>query len=152
MMKRLTNMTTGQFTGALGVEDARRLSELLDERGEWFLRERREGARPELKQGAQSELRRGEWDVRVSSGALIFSYWGEAGASVWRIKSWRRDGERLLLDAARRGARRGRDSNSSRARESRRRARPWQAHGARSVNDSPRSSRNFRARRLSTRD
>jgi hypothetical protein len=117
MTKRLTNMTVGQFTDALRVEDARRLSELLDERGEWFLRERREGARhglnqgaqSELKEGAQSELKRGEWDVRVSSGALIFSYWGEAGARVWRIKSWRREGERLLLDAARRaGAQRAR--------------------------------------------
>src|SRR5947209_18359253 len=84
------------------VEDARRrLSELLDARGRWFLRERRDG--PAV------ELRRGEWERGVASGALLFSYWGEAGARAWRVAAWGREGERLLLDAARRtGAERAR--------------------------------------------
>ena len=84
------------------VEDARRrLSELLDARGRWFLRERRDG--PAV------ELHRGEWELRVASGALLFSYWGEAGARAWRVAAWGREGERLLLDAARRtGAERAR--------------------------------------------
>ena len=57
------------------VEDARRrIVELLDAGGEWFLRERSDG--PAV------ELRRGEWELRAAAGALIFSYWGEAGSRV----------------------------------------------------------------------
>lgn len=114
----LHELMTKLLTKIVEVEDARRnLSQLLDARGEWFLRERRkdarpelkQGARPEQKQGARSELKRGEWEVSVASGALIFSYRGDAGARFWRIRSWRREGEKLLLDAARRaGAERAR--------------------------------------------
>jgi hypothetical protein len=94
MMKRLTNTDE--------VEDARRsLAELLDARGQWFLRERRNGA--------CVELRRGEWDLRASGVALIFSYWGDAGARVWRVAAWAREGEAVVLEASRRmGAERAR--------------------------------------------
>jgi hypothetical protein len=93
-MNRLTNLDE--------IEDARRrLAELLDARGEWFLRERRDCA--------SVELRLGEWELRVAAGALLFSYWGEAGTRVWRVASWAREGERVLLEAARRmGAERAR--------------------------------------------
>ena len=71
-MKRLTNTEE--------VEDARRrIGELLGERGEWFVREGREGA--------SVELRRGEWELGASAGALVFSYWGEAGARTWRVSA-----------------------------------------------------------------
>ena len=74
-MKRLTNPEE--------IEDARRrLAELLEARGEWFLREGR-AARA-------VELRRGEWELRVASGALTFSYRGEAGARAWRVAAWER--------------------------------------------------------------
>src|SRR2546421_2943554 len=77
MMNRLTNPTE--------IEDARRrIVELLDACGEWFLRERRDGA--------AVELRRGEWELRVASGALLLSYWGEAGARTWRVAAWEVDG------------------------------------------------------------
>ncbi|HEX3558057.1 MAG TPA: hypothetical protein VHU19_02575 [Pyrinomonadaceae bacterium] len=83
-------------------EDARqRLFELLDARVEWLLRERRDG--PAV------ELRRGLWELRVATGTLLFSYWGEAGSRVWRVEAWAWEGERLLLDASRRtGAERAR--------------------------------------------
>ena len=86
-MNRLTNSTE--------IEDARRrIAELLDACGEWFLRERRDGA--------AVELRRGEWELRVASGALLLSYWGEAGARTWRVAAWELNGGRLALEAARR--------------------------------------------------
>jgi len=82
------------------IEDARRrLSELLDARAEWFVREGTRGV----------ELRRGEWELRVAPGRLLFSYWGEAGPRVWRVAAWEACGGKLLLEAARRmGAERAR--------------------------------------------
>src|SRR5690242_15346553 len=93
-MNRLTDINE--------LEDARRrLSQLLDAGGEWFVREKQDSA--------TIELRRGEWEVHVRSGALLFSYWGDAGGRIWRIASWRLDGERLTLEASRRmGAERAR--------------------------------------------
>src|SRR5437764_1284327 len=86
-MKRLTNPEE--------VEDARRrIAELLEARGEWFVREGRESA--------SVELRRGEWELRASAGALVLSYWGDAGARAWRIAAWALEGERVVLEAARR--------------------------------------------------
>jgi hypothetical protein len=86
-MKRLTNTEE--------VEDARRrIGELLGERGEWFVREGREGA--------SVELRRGEWELGASAGALVFSYWGESGARTWRVAAWSAEGGRVLLEASRR--------------------------------------------------
>jgi hypothetical protein len=86
-MKRLTNTEE--------VEDARRrIGELLGERGEWFVREGREGA--------SVELRRGEWELSASAGALVFSYWGESGARTWRVTAWSAEGGRVLLEASRR--------------------------------------------------
>src|SRR5947209_4711589 len=68
-MKRLTNPEE--------VEDARpRIAELLDARGEWFVREGRDGA--------AVELRGGEWELRASAGALVLSYWGVADARASR--------------------------------------------------------------------
>lgn len=94
MMSRLTKPEE--------VEDARRrLGELLEAGGEWFLRERRDG--PAV------ELRHGSWELRAAPGALLFSYWGEAGSRLWRVAAWEREGGRLLLEAARRaGAERAR--------------------------------------------
>src|SRR5918911_5227570 len=87
MMKRLTSATE--------VEDARRrIAELLEAGGEWFLREGRDRA--------AVELRRGRWELRVASGTLLLSYWGEAGARTWRVAAWELDGARLALEAARR--------------------------------------------------
>jgi hypothetical protein len=86
-MKRLTNTEE--------VEDARRrLAELLDARGHWFLRERRDGA--------CIELGRGEWELRMVGVALVFSYWGDAGARVWRVTAWGAEGETVVLEASRR--------------------------------------------------
>src|ERR687889_371753 len=84
------------------VEDARRrLTCLLEARGLWFLRERRDGR--------AAELRRGEWELRVAGGALAFSYWGEAGRRSWRVTAWGAEGEALMLEASRRmGAERAR--------------------------------------------
>jgi hypothetical protein len=93
-MKRLTNLEE--------IEDARRrLAELLDARGEWFLREGRAGA--------SVALRRGEWELRVAAGALAFSYWGEAGARTWRVVAWGMEGDGARLECVRRlGAERAR--------------------------------------------
>jgi hypothetical protein len=92
------------------VERARlRLGELLEARGEWLLRESRGGK--------VVELHRGEWELRASACALLFSYWGEAGARVWRVTAWAREGEGLLLEASRRaGAERARLELVARAR------------------------------------
>src|SRR5437763_4950342 len=102
MMNRLTSPTE--------IEDARRrIAELLDAGGEWFLREGRDGA--------AVELRRGEWELRVASGALLLSYWGEAGARTWRVAAWELSGGRIALEAARRtGAVRARLELVARAR------------------------------------
>jgi hypothetical protein len=83
------------------AEEARRhLSEMLEARGEWVLRE---GA------AAGCTLRRGEWELRAGPGGLSFSYWGEAGARAWRVAAWELCGGKLILDAARRmGAERAR--------------------------------------------
>lgn len=93
-MKRLTNLEE--------IEDARlRLAQLLEARGEWFLREGRAGM--------SVALRRGEWELRVAAGALMFSYWGEAGARTWRVVAWGREGEGVGLECVRRmGAERAR--------------------------------------------
>jgi hypothetical protein len=86
-MNRLTNPEQ--------VEAARgRLVRLLDARSVWFLRESRDGR--------AIELRRGEWELRVASGSLVLSYWGEAGARTWRVVAWRAEGEALFLEALRR--------------------------------------------------
>jgi hypothetical protein len=77
------------------IEDARRrIAELLEARGEWFVCEGREGA--------SVELRRGEWELSASAGALLFSYWGESGARTWRVAAWSAEGGRVLLEASRR--------------------------------------------------
>src|SRR5437763_15939654 len=87
LMNRLTNPTE--------IEDARRrIAELLDAGGEWFLHEGRDGA--------AVELRRGEWELRVASGALLLSYWGEAGARTWRVAAWELSGGRPAAGGARR--------------------------------------------------
>lgn len=93
-MKRLTNLEE--------IEDARRrLAELLEARGEWFLREGRAGV--------AVALRRGEWELRVASGVLTFLYWGEASARSWRVVAWGREGEGVGLECVRRlGAERAR--------------------------------------------
>jgi len=73
-------------------ESRRRLSELLEARGEWVVREGASGV----------WVRRGEWEVRAAPGGLAFSYWGEAGSRVWRVARWEWRGGKLLLDATRR--------------------------------------------------
>jgi hypothetical protein len=82
------------------VEEARRrLAELLEARGEWFVREGASGV----------EVRRGEWELRASAGGLSFSYWGAAGSRAWRVLGWELCGGKLVLEAARRmGAERAR--------------------------------------------
>jgi hypothetical protein len=83
------------------VEEARRrLTELLEARGEWWVRE---GSARGV------EVRRGEWELRASGGGLSFSYWGAAGARAWRVSGWEERGGKLVLAAARRmGAERAR--------------------------------------------
>jgi hypothetical protein len=86
-MNRLTNLAE--------IEDARRrLAELLAARGVWFLRETRDGK--------AIELRGGEWELRIASGSLVLSYWGDAGARNWRVVAWRAEGDALFLEAVRR--------------------------------------------------
>jgi hypothetical protein len=72
---------------------ARRIAELIAERGEWFYAE---GA------GRPSALRKSECDVSVAHGRLIFSCWTDEGARSWRIVGWEWTGEKLLLEATRR--------------------------------------------------
>lgn len=72
----------------------RLLTRLLEARGAWRVRERRDGA--------AFELRRGEWSLRVAGGRLLLSYWGESGARAWRVVAWRAEGEGLYLEAVRR--------------------------------------------------
>jgi hypothetical protein len=80
-------------------ESCRRLTELLEARGEWFVRE---GA-------SRVAVRRGEWELRASAGGLLFSYWGEAGSRAWRVSGWESCGGKVVLEAARRmGAERAR--------------------------------------------
>jgi hypothetical protein len=86
-MNRLTNPE--QLEAARG-----RLVHLLDARSVWFLRESRDGR--------AIELRRGEWELRVASGSLVLSYWGEAGARTWRVVAWRAEGDAVFLEALRR--------------------------------------------------
>jgi hypothetical protein len=100
-------LKTGNLYTAAEIEDARRrLDELLSARPSWFLRAGHEGA--------STELRRGEWELSAAPanskrGALLLSFWGEAGASTWRILGWALEGEKLLLEASRRmGAERAR--------------------------------------------
>jgi hypothetical protein len=77
------------------VEAALRLlTRLLEARGAWFLRERREAA--------AVELRRGEWELRVAGGSLVFVYWGESGGRAWRVVAWRAEGEGLYLEVCKR--------------------------------------------------
>jgi hypothetical protein len=77
------------------VEAALRLlTRLLEARGAWFLRERRDAA--------AVELRRGEWELRVAGGSLVFACWGESGARAWRVVAWRAEGEGLYLEAVKR--------------------------------------------------
>lgn len=77
----------------------RLLTRLLEARGAWLLRERRDGA--------SLELRRGEWGLRAACGSLLLSYNGESGVRGWRVQAWRAEGEGLYLEAfGRSGARR----------------------------------------------
>jgi len=75
-------------------EAARELSRLLGAHGEWFVRERAGG--PAV------GLRSGEWELTTAAGALLLSYWGEAGPRLWRVEGWGLRGEGLLLEASRR--------------------------------------------------
>jgi hypothetical protein len=86
-MNRLNN-----FEEAEGARRA--LTSLLEARGLWFLRERRDRS--------AFELRRGEWELRVAGVALVFSYRGESGARAWRVTAWGAEGEALMLEASRR--------------------------------------------------
>src|ERR1044072_4285823 len=72
----------------------RLLTRLLEARGSWFLRESRDGA--------GLELRRGEGEWRVAGSGLVFSYWGEAGASRRRVVAWHVEGGGLYFEAVRR--------------------------------------------------
>ena len=87
MIERLTNEDAAK-------EAERRLSELIDGRGEWLCVE---GAT-----GAATSLRNSECDFRVAQGRLVFTYWGERGARAWRVMAWEWAGEKLLLTASRR--------------------------------------------------
>ncbi len=87
-MKRLTNLDDR-------AEAARRLSEILDARVEWFCTATGEEA--------CVSLGRGEWELEAAPHALYFSYRTRRGqARVWRIVGWESMGDRLRLDAVRR--------------------------------------------------
>ncbi len=48
-------------------------------------------------------MRRGECEAQAEGNRLLFSYWGEQGARVWRILSWEReDDDKLVFKLARR--------------------------------------------------
>src|SRR5687768_11542553 len=98
MKLKVYRLKNGEGSG----DSLRLLRELLAARAVWFLREGRNASAP-------VELRRGEWELSVTRGALLLSFWGEAGARTWRVSSWAREGEKILLEATRRaGAERAR--------------------------------------------
>jgi hypothetical protein len=76
-------------------EARRRITSILDARGEWFCAETREGA--------SVPLGRDEWEIVSAHDALHFSYRTERGAlRMWRVAGWEWTGERLRLSATRR--------------------------------------------------
>ncbi len=86
MIVRLTNEEAAR-------EAERRLTELIDGRGEWLY----VGGRA----GAAVSLRKSECDFRVAHGRLVFTCWGDRGAQAWRVTAWEWTGEKLLLTATR---------------------------------------------------
>lgn len=72
---------------------ARRIAELLAERGEWLYAEA---------VGRTSSLRPSECEVSAPHGRLLFSCLTEQGARVWHVSGWQWTGEKLLLEATRR--------------------------------------------------
>jgi hypothetical protein len=78
----------------LAEDAARRLNELLEAHAEWFLSAQDASIRT-------TPLRKNEFDVRVSQGRLIFSYWSDAGAVAWRIVEWKKISDKLVLQATR---------------------------------------------------
>ncbi|MFN2454347.1 MAG: hypothetical protein ABR577_09015 [Pyrinomonadaceae bacterium] len=84
-----------RFTNTQETEDAAgRIRQLLDAHHEWFLSAGHGDARA-------TALTKDEFDISVAQGRLIFSYWGDAGALLWRIAGWEWTGEKLLLEATR---------------------------------------------------
>jgi hypothetical protein len=84
-----------RLADADSIEDAeRRISKLVDARGEWLC--------VQGSQGVATLLRNSECEFRVTHGRLIFYSWGDEGALAWRITAWEWTGEKLLLEATRR--------------------------------------------------
>jgi hypothetical protein len=94
MRQRAIKRSSRQAPGGRLEESVHELTGLLAARGEWLVRERANA--PAIC------LRRGEWEVSAAAGAVVLSYWGEAGLRVWRVDNWRPHGEGLHLAVSRR--------------------------------------------------
>ncbi|HJZ82570.1 MAG TPA: hypothetical protein VKD91_19555 [Pyrinomonadaceae bacterium] len=75
------------------VDAARELRQLINDQSYWFISE--DGRAPLEVNGAEIEF-------VAAHGRLIFSCWTEVGSRMWRIASWKWNGEKLLLQASRR--------------------------------------------------
>ncbi|HKZ79059.1 MAG TPA: hypothetical protein VJ124_12215 [Pyrinomonadaceae bacterium] len=83
-----------RLTTADSVETARKqIAALFANHAEWFY---------STEDGTTQALRRSEVGVDVLQGRLILSCWTEAGTRSWRIRGWKRQGEKLLFAASRR--------------------------------------------------
>jgi hypothetical protein len=79
------------------------LRDLLGSRAEWLCSEERTSRGGGRAAGATACVRRGEWELRLAGGALHFSFWSDAGLSVWRVAGWELAGDKLTLAVTRRG-------------------------------------------------
>ncbi len=69
------------------------IAEFLAGHAEWFCT---------VSDGESQAVSRNELDIAVAHGRLILSSWTENGSRSWKIFSWERDGDKLVLQAARR--------------------------------------------------
>ncbi|HKO35242.1 MAG TPA: hypothetical protein VJV21_02105 [Pyrinomonadaceae bacterium] len=69
------------------------IREIINAHHDWFMSI--EGRSP-------INLTTDEFEFSASPGRLIFSSWTENGSRVWRVKSWRWKGDRLIVRASRR--------------------------------------------------
>ncbi|HLL74361.1 MAG TPA: hypothetical protein VK421_03790, partial [Pyrinomonadaceae bacterium] len=79
------------------------LRERLEARAEWLCSEERLSRAATRVMRAPVSVRRGEWELRLACGALHFSFWSDAGLSVWRVAGCESAGDRLVLAVTRRG-------------------------------------------------
>ena len=99
-MKLHTNQTNREEAHAV-------LRGLPESRAEWLCSESR-AARMIARHASgaacvPSCVWRGEWELKLSGGALHFSFWSDAGLTMWRVAGWERAGKKVVVAATRRG-------------------------------------------------